>query len=82
MADANAIQCPGVPYPMAIEIARQMTAGAGNGSADRLMAIGVGTMQATELAAQINAGVFSAHKLALAMWPPDVAKNFKSASGL
>jgi GH24 family phage-related lysozyme (muramidase) len=82
MADANAIQCPGVPYPMAIEIARQMTAGAGNGNADRLMAIGVGTMQANELAAQINAGAFAAHKLALAMWPPDVAKNLKAASGL
>lgn len=82
MADANAIQCPGVPYPMAVEIARQMTAGAGNGNVNLLMAVGVGAMQATELAAQINAGISKAHLLALAMWQPDVAKNIKAASGL
>lgn len=80
MADANAIQSPGVSYPVAVEIARQMTAGAGNGNASLLMALGVGAMRATELAAQINAGVFKAHLLALAMWPPDVAKNIKNAS--
>lgn len=82
MADPNTISGAGISYPTAVEIARQMTAGAGNGNADRLLAVGVVPMQAAELASQINVGAFSAHKLALAMWPPDVAKVIKIASGL
>lgn len=80
---ADTLTRTGISGPTAIEIARQMTAGASTGGVvDRLVAVGVVPMQAIELAAQINAGVFSAHKLCLAMWPPDVAKTIKVASGL
>lgn len=71
-----------LPYPTAIEVARQMTAGIGNGNADRLIALGIPPMKATELARQINAGAFSAHLLAMSMWDPASAKVLKIASGL
>lgn len=80
---ANTICQIGIPYPVAVEIARQMNVGASTGGVvDRLVACGIGIMPATELAAQINAGVFSAHKLSLAMWNTEVAKTIKIASGL
>lgn len=73
----------GIPYPVAVEIARQMNVGASTGGVvDRLVASGIPPMQAIELAAQINAGAFSAHKLALANWNTEAAKAIKIASGL
>jgi hypothetical protein len=82
MADANVLARAGIPYPVAIEIARQMTAGAGNGNADKLIRLGMPPLQAGELSAQINAASFSAHKLALAMFPSAIAKLIKEHSGL
>lgn len=72
----------GIAYPVAIEIARQMNAGAGNGSANKLVAIGIPPQKATELAAQINAAVFDSHKLSLASWPAEIARSIKKTSGL
>lgn len=40
----------------------------------------IAPMQAAELARQINAGVYSAHKLALAMWNPALATIIKQQS--
>lgn len=69
-------------YPTAIEIARQMTAGVGSGSATKLVAAGVGVQSATELAKQINAGAFDSHKLALAGFPTSQAVALKKHSGI
>lgn len=82
MADANTLTRAGIPYPVAIELARQMTAGAGNGSADKLIRVGLPPLQANELAAQINGAAFSAHKLAGAGINSAVAKIIKDHSGL
>lgn len=82
MADANVLTRGGLPYPVALEVARQMTAGAGNGSADKLIRIGVPPMQAAEIAGQINAAAFSSHKLAVAGVNPSVADLLKKHSGL
>jgi hypothetical protein len=82
MANADTITRMGVPYPVAIEMARQMTAGAGNGNADRLIAVGGTPGQAAELTAQINAAAFSAHKLAAAGFHSTFAKLLKEHSGL
>lgn len=72
----------GVSYPVAIEIARQMNAGVGNGNAERLVASGVAPQKATELAKQINAGAFDSHKLSVAGFPGELATQIKKTSGL
>ena len=72
----------GVSYPTAIEIARQMNLGAGNGNAERLVASGIVPQAATELARQINAASFDSHKLALAGIHPEAAVQVKKTSGL
>jgi hypothetical protein len=82
MANADTLARSGISYPLAIEIAAQMTAGAGNGNANRLIALGVNPMQAAELTKQINAAAFDAHKLAVACWNPAIAKLLKEHSGL
>lgn len=79
MADPDVIARSGVPYPTAVEIARQLNAGAG--SVDRLITVGIPPLGAGELAAQISAGALSAHKLAAAMWNPVVAKSIVQYSG-
>lgn len=81
MANADTICKSGVSYPLAIEIARQMTAGAGNGNVDRLMTSGMPNQQAVELARQINANSFDANKLALSTINPSIAKLLKDHSG-
>lgn len=82
-AVADAICRSGVSYPAAVEIARQMAIGApSGGNADLLSRSGINAGPAIELARQINAGVFSAHLLAFAMWNPTLAKAIKVASGL
>lgn len=68
-------------YPVATEIARQMTAGAGSGDAVKLVAGGLNTQTATELAKQINAGAFDSHKLAMAGFPTQQAVALKTHSG-
>lgn len=72
----------GVSYPVAIEIARQMNAGVGNGNAEKLVACGIAPQAATELARQINAGSFDSHKLALAGFHGEAAVQMKKTSGL
>ncbi len=72
----------GVPYPTAIEIARQMNAGIGNGNAGWLANGGIPPTAATELARQINAGAFSSDLLAKAGFPPEASVQIKLASGL
>ncbi|MER8741567.1 hypothetical protein NKH54_00650 [Mesorhizobium sp. M1004] len=72
----------GMSYPVAIEVARQMNAGLTNGNVYRLMAVGIPGEQAKEIAKQINAGAFDAHKLALTNVNPGVATTLKRASGL
>lgn len=80
--NADTLARSGIPYPAAIEMARQMAAGAGNGSALLLMNVGVLPEQAKELAAQINAGAFDGHKLARAGFNTQVARLLKEHSGL
>lgn len=80
--NADTLARSGIPYPVAIEIARQMAAGAGNGSVPQLMALGMQPQLAIELAAQINAGAFDGHKLARAGFNSQVAKLIKEHSGL
>lgn len=83
MALADTLNGAGIAGPAAVEIARQMTAGApSGGDVNKLMAVGIAGMQATELARQINAGAFSSELLARSMWPPETARVIKSASGL
>lgn len=72
----------GLPYPVAIEIARQMNAGAGNGNIDRLITTGLAPAQAKALAAQINAGSFDSHKLAVTGLSGNLASVLKRVSGL
>ena len=75
----------GMSYPVAIEIARQMAAGAGGqsvASKNQLVASGIGPQAATELASQITADAFSAHKLSLAGFQPEAARQIKKTSGL
>lgn len=81
MASADTICKSGVPYPLAIEMARQMTAGAGNGNVNALMALGLPGVQATELARQINANSFDSGKLALVNMNPSIARLLKDHSG-
>lgn len=71
-----------ISYPAAVEIARQMTAGAGHGDADLLSRSGINAVPAIELARQINAAAFDANLLASASWNPVVAVSIKKASGL
>ncbi|TPK16673.1 hypothetical protein FJ872_17885 [Mesorhizobium sp. B2-5-9] len=72
----------GMSYPVAIEVARQMNAGLTNGSAAKLMAVGMPGEQAKELARQINAGAFDSHKLALTNVNPALANTLKRTSGI
>ncbi|RUV90251.1 hypothetical protein EOA60_18190 [Mesorhizobium sp. M1A.F.Ca.IN.020.06.1.1] len=72
----------GMSYPAAIEVARQMNAGVSNGNVGRLMAVGIPGEQAKELAKQINAGAFDAHKLALTNVNPALAALLKRTSGI
>jgi hypothetical protein len=71
-----------MPYPVAIEVARQMNAGAGNGDVRKLLAIGMPLEHAKELTSQINAGAFSESKLALAGINHSIARTLKRTSGL
>lgn len=80
--NANTLAQSGIPYPLAIEIARQMALGAGNGDVAKLMTLGLGATHATELAKQINAGAFDSNKLAVAGWNSGIAKLIKDHSGL
>jgi hypothetical protein len=83
MPTLDDLLCRAMINPVAaVEIARQMTAGVGNGNADLLCRVGICADQAIELAAEINAGVFSAAQLCAAMWNPEVAIAIKLASGL
>ncbi len=71
------------PYPMAIELARQMTAGSpSGGNVQLLMNVGFGAEAAKALAGQINAGAFTAHALAVAGLNSVAAKTIKTVSGL
>ena len=79
---ADTICRSGVAYPAAVEIARQMNAGATHGNADLLAKCGLNPGQAIELARQINAASFSAPNLASANWNPTTAIAIKVASGL
>lgn len=75
----------GVAYPVAIEIARQINAGAGGvtaASANQLIASGIQPSAAKELVAQITAQVFNSGKLAVAGFHPEVAVQMKKTSGL
>lgn len=81
-ANADTLARSGFAYPLAVEIARQMTAGAGNGSVTQLMTLGLGATHATELARQINAAAFDGHKLVVAGFNSQVAKLLKEHSGL
>jgi hypothetical protein len=72
----------GLPYPVAIEVARQMNAGTSAASADRLMSTGMAPAQATALAAQIKAGSFDSHKLAITGLGGTMAVLLKRVSGL
>lgn len=79
MASADTICKSGIPYPVAIEIAAQMTSGVGNVA--NLMSLGISNQKAVELVKQINAVSFDSNKLALATWNPAVAKLIKDHSG-
>jgi hypothetical protein len=72
----------GVPYPIAIEIARQMNAGTGNGNTERLISTGLAPESAKALAAQINASAFDSHKLAITGLGGNLATILKRVSGL
>lgn len=72
----------GISYPTAIEIARQMNAGVGQGDANKLVSSGIAPQKATELARQINAGAFDSHKLSLAGFTGEIATQIKKTSGL
>jgi hypothetical protein len=81
---ADTICQSGVPYPVAIEIARQMAAGAGgvdSTSVNKLVASGVPGAAATALVAQITAQVFSAEKLVAAGIHGETAVQIKKTSG-
>lgn len=78
----NDLVSAGISYPLAIEIARQMNAGAGNGSAAKLITLGIPPLAATELANHVNAGVFNADKLTAAGFHTPVAVLLKKVSGL
>lgn len=80
--NADTLARSGIAYPAAIEIARQMALGAGNGNVNALLAVGIGATHATELAKQVNAGAFDGHKLAVAGWNSQIAKLLKEHSGL
>jgi hypothetical protein len=82
MANADTLARAGIAYPLAIEIARQMTAGAGSGDVNKLLALGLGMTHAIELAKQINAASFDGHKLAVAGFNTGIAKLIKDHSGL
>lgn len=79
---ADELCLSGLSYPVAIEIARQMNAGAGNGSAPKLIVLGISPQVATEFAAQVNAAAFDSHKLARAGFNPALAHTLKRTSGL
>lgn len=75
----------GMAYPCAIEIARQINAGAGGvdaTSANKLIASGIQPSAAKELLRQITAQVFDSHKLAVAGFHPEAAVQMKKTSGL
>jgi hypothetical protein len=83
MPSLDDLICRAMVNPVAaIEIARQMNAGVGNGNADLLCRVGISATSAIELAAEINAGAFSADNLCAAMWDPVTAVAIKVASGL
>ena len=75
----------GVAYPVAIEIARQINAGAGGvdaTSVNKLVSCGINNSAAKELVAQITTQVFDSHKLAVAGFHPEAAVQMKKTSGL
>jgi len=80
--NADTLCRAGIPYPVAIEMARQMAAGAGAGNVQLLMNLGMQPQQAIEFAKQVNAGAFDGHKLAVAGFNSAVAKLLKEHSGL
>ena len=81
-ARADTLCCAGIPAALAIEIDRQLTAGAPNATRGPLHQLGVGITPAAELVSQINAGAVSSSKLCLAGWNPEVARIIKTASGI
>lgn len=81
---ADTICQSGVSYPVAIEIARQMAAGAGGvntSSVNKLVASGVPGAAATALVAQITAQSFNADTLAKAGFHAEAAVQIKKTSG-
>lgn len=82
---ADTICQSGVAYPVAVEIARQINAGAGGvnaASANKLVACGIVPSAAAELVRQITAQVFDSHKLAVAGFHPEASVQMKKTSGL
>ena len=82
---ADTICRSGLSYPVAIEIARQINAGAAgvnSASANKLVSCGIVPSAAKELVAQITAQVFDSHKLAVAGFHPEAAVQMKKTSGL
>ncbi|XUM19763.1 hypothetical protein ACRAVF_19040 [Bradyrhizobium oligotrophicum S58] len=82
---ADVICQSGVAYPTAIEIARQINAGAGgvnSASVNKLVACGIQPSAATELVRQITAQSFDSHKLQIAGFRPGAAVHIKKQSGL
>jgi hypothetical protein len=82
---ADTICKSGIAYPVAIEIARQMNAGAGGvtaASVNQLVASGIPPQAATVLVAQITAQVFNADALAKAGFHTEAAVQIKKTSGL
>lgn len=82
---ADTICQAGVSYPTAIEIARQINAGAGGvdaTSVNKLVASGIQPSAATELVRQITAASFDSANLANAGFAPEAAVQMKKGSGL
>lgn len=75
----------GIAYPLAIELARQLNAGAGgvnSSSVNKLVASGLNGSAATELVKQITAQSVSSAKLVAAGLPHEVSTQIKKTSGI
>jgi hypothetical protein len=75
----------GIPYPTAIELARQINAGPSAtpvADTNKLVASGIVPSAAKELVAQISAGAVTSAKLVAAGLPHEVSIQIKKTSGL